>query len=47
MSRNNDRIRNRMNECWDCQERRPVPGNCHISCKNPDPDMKGTEQGIK
>ncbi|MBC8551707.1 MAG: hypothetical protein H8D23_18830 [Candidatus Brocadiales bacterium] len=35
------------NECWYCEFKRAVPGNAHISCVNPDPDMTGNEHGIK
>ena len=33
-------------ECWHCQHRRNVPGNAHITCANPDPDMIGSQHGI-
>jgi len=36
-----------MNECWSCQHKREVPGNYHIRCVKPDPDMKGNEHGIR
>lgn len=39
--------RTKMNECHQCAERRSVPGNAHIRCNNPDPDMKGNLHGIK
>lgn len=38
---------NKINECYECQEKRPIPGDLHIRCNNPDPDMKGHEHGIK
>ena len=38
---------NKMNECWSCQNKRTVSGNCHIKCANPDPDMTGNEHGKK
>ena len=34
-------------ECWDCKHKRDVPGNCHIECANPDPEMTGHEHGKK
>ena len=34
-------------ECYHCQHRRNMPGNCHIKCVKPDPDMTGDEHGIK
>ena len=39
--------RTMMNECWTCKSRYPVPGNAHIGCSTPDPDMTGNEHGIK
>lgn len=27
--------------CYDCKHMRNVPGDCHISCNNPDPKMTG------
>lgn len=36
-----------MQECWDCSHRRPVPGNAHIECVNPDPEMTGNAHGIE
>lgn len=35
------------NECWFCRNRYPIPGNCHIGCSKPDPDMTGEEYGIR
>lgn len=34
-------------ECWKCEFRRDIPGNCHIGCANPDPSMKGNAHGIR
>ncbi len=42
-----DESRNRMNECAGCKHRREVPGNCHIKCANPDPEMTGNAQAIR
>lgn len=36
-----------MRECWDCTNRYPIPGNAHIGCRKPDPDMTGHKHGIK
>ena len=32
--------------CWDCKHKRSIPGDCHISCAKPDPDMTGHKVGI-
>lgn len=39
--------RTKMNECYLCSHKRNVPGNAHICCVLPDPDMSGVEHGIK
>ncbi len=39
--------RTKMNECWDCVNKREVPGNYHIQCVKPDADMVGNKHGIK
>ena len=39
--------RNQINECYRCIHKREIPGNCHIKCNNPDPEMTGEETGIK
>ena len=36
-----------MNNCWSCKNKEEVPGNCHIRCTKPDPDMTGKEHGIR
>ena len=36
-----------MNECYLCAHMRSVPGNAHIQCVKPDPDMQGHRHGIK
>lgn len=36
-----------MCECFQCANKREVPGNCHIKCTNPDDEMTGNEHGIK
>jgi hypothetical protein len=33
--------------CYKCTFKRDVPGDCHISCSNPDKGMKGNKHGIK
>ncbi|MCK5601997.1 hypothetical protein KAR91_09015 [Candidatus Pacearchaeota archaeon] len=39
--------RTMMDECYQCVNKRPVPGNCHIDCANPDPEMTGDPHGMK
>lgn len=39
--------RNMRNECYHCKNRREVPGNAHIRCNNPDPNMRGDSHGIR
>jgi hypothetical protein len=36
----------RINECYSCKHRRNVPGDAHISCAKPDPNMTGNYHGI-
>ncbi|MEE8288876.1 MAG: hypothetical protein V3R25_05640 [Nitrosomonadaceae bacterium] len=36
-----------MSECYSCENRRNVPGNCHIKCVKPDARMTGDEHGIR
>lgn len=36
-----------MDECYKCKHRRSVPGNAHIKCVTPDPDMTGNPHGIR
>ena len=33
--------------CYQCKYKRNVPGDAHIQCTNPDPDMTGSQHGIK
>lgn len=33
--------------CYNCEFKRNVPGDCHIQCVNPDPEMIGNAHGIK
>ena len=33
-------------ECYDCKNKQSVPGNCHIHCNKPDPNMTGNQHGI-
>ena len=35
------------NNCYECKNKRNVPGNCHIQCVKPDPKMTGNEHGIR
>ena len=35
------------NKCWECVNKKEVPGNAHIRCAKPDPDMIGNPHGIK
>ena len=35
------------NECWSCIHRRSIPGDAHIRCAKPDPNMKGHARGIE
>lgn len=39
--------RDKRTECWTCAHKRPIPGNAHIRCANPDPNMEGHPHGIK
>jgi hypothetical protein len=39
--------RNKMTECWSCEFKQEVPGDAHIKCINPDPNMEGDPHGIK
>ena len=34
------------NDCYKCEHKRKVPGNCHIRCAKPDPKMTGYQHGI-
>lgn len=38
---------NRPDNCYECRHMRDVPGNCHIRCVNPDPNMTGSAHGIR
>jgi hypothetical protein len=38
---------NPINRCYECEHKRDIPGDCHISCVNPDPNMTGLEHGIR
>lgn len=35
------------NRCFECEHKRNVPGNAHIKCVNPDPEMVGNDHGIR
>jgi hypothetical protein len=45
MSKNKNK--NMLHECWSCKYKRTIPGNAHISCAKPDPNMSGLPYGIK
>lgn len=34
-------------ECKDCKSRRSIPGDCHVRCNDPDPEMTGNKAGIQ
>ena len=34
-------------KCYECKFKRDVPGDAHISCVNPDPQMTGNERAIQ
>ena len=34
------------NNCFQCESKENIPGDCHISCKNPDPNMRGNPHGV-
>ena len=34
-------------ECYICDHKENIPGDCHIKCKKPDTEMTGDEHGIK
>ena len=36
-----------VNNCRGCAHMRTILGNCHIRCVNPDPDMTGSDHGIR
>jgi len=36
-----------MSECYSCKHRMTIPGDAHISCAKPDPEMTGNPHGIK
>lgn len=38
---------NMMDECYTCKHLREVPGNSHIKCAKPDPNMHGNQHGIR
>ena len=40
-------MNNREDNCYECKHKRNVPGNAHIMCMKPDPDMTGDPYGIQ
>jgi hypothetical protein len=39
--------RTMQNECYSCVRHRKVPGDAHIACMKPDPEMTGSPHGVK
>jgi len=39
-------MKNRKDDCYQCVYKQNVPGNTHIKCTNPDPNMTGDAHGI-
>lgn len=35
------------NNCYTCKHKRSVPGETHIKCEKPDPDMTGDAYGSR
>ena len=35
-----------INDCYQCMYKRSIPGDCHLSCSNPDFTITGNEHGI-
>ncbi len=33
--------------CYSCEFKRSIPGDAHIQCDNPDPEMTGNPHGIR
>lgn len=40
-------MHNDKTNCYKCKFKRSVPGDCHISCASPDPNMTGDPHGIR
>lgn len=40
-------LANNETNCYNCIHMRTVPGNCHISCSNGDPEMSGNQRAIE
>ena len=36
-----------MGECYNCKNRREIPGDCHTRCAKPDKAMTGNPHGIR
>lgn len=34
-------------KCFKCKHKQPVPGDTHIACWRPDPQVRGDAHGIK
>ena len=37
----------KVDDCYKCKNRSPIPGDCHSKCEKPDPDMTGDKWGIQ
>jgi hypothetical protein len=37
----------RKDDCFECKFKESVPGNYHIKCNKPDPEMTGNAHGIR
>ena len=33
-------------KCYSCKNKHNIPGDCHIGCSKPDPNMTGNPHGI-
>jgi len=38
---------NKEKSCYDCVHKRSIPGDAHINCVDPDPNMTGDPHGIR
>ena len=39
-------MHNSPDNCHNCKSKRPVPGDCHITCADPDVTLTGDQHGI-
>ncbi len=35
------------NNCYECEFKKSIPGDSHISCSKPDKDMQGDRHGVR